>query len=411
MEVFFNEAATLFKQSASLLEASANACPNAQQKALQQALANHAGLEKALNLAASVNHAGLEKALNMAASVGKVTKVSAPASGAHSTIAVLILLVARMVILCCCAMRQRMSRARQATTPTWVPPSFGSIQGYGDLELGVRSDALQSDALHQVQCESKVPLSDGDSVPLQETRLVRLQAVARGFLARIRFARIRFNTPASPSNSCSEISFDENVEVENEGTNPRPTASECLAVVEDLPSWLQFVPTDVDTFDVRQGLRLMADRLDGGLGSGNMEESLLDLKGLLLPGANLLVANKVVASLVCRPALGGLALVIDGVAAVDGLKAAAACLEFAQNTARTSGARMLVVASAFSAKTWWAQQGFVDEVPGKCTWQELCATLAPAAQQHAVDAKRFSRFLHATAKHNFWYLPIRHGNA
>ena len=93
-------------------------------------------------------------------------------------------------------------------------------------------------------------------------------------------------------------------------------------------------------------------RLDGSIGSGNTEESFPDLNGLLLPGAKLLVANKVVASLVCRSALGGLALVIDGIAAIDGLKAAPACLAFAQDVAKTSGARMLVVASALSAKTW-----------------------------------------------------------
>ena len=117
MGVFFKEASTLqFKQSASLLEASANACPNAQQTALQQVFANHAGLEKPLNLAASV---------------GK--DVSAPASRADPTIAVLILLVAMMFILCCCAIKQRMSQARQAMTRTWIPPSYGSSQFYIDL--------------------------------------------------------------------------------------------------------------------------------------------------------------------------------------------------------------------------------------------------------------------------------------
>ena len=101
-------------------------------------------------------------------------------------IAVLILLVAMVVILCCCAMRQRMSRARQAMAPTWILPSYGSMQGYVDLKLGVQSDALKIDSLHPVQCESKVPLLDVAAVPLQETPVVRWQAVARGFLARIR---------------------------------------------------------------------------------------------------------------------------------------------------------------------------------------------------------------------------------
>ena len=101
-----------------------------------------------------------------------------------------------------------MSPARQAMTPTWIPCRVRHYRATPCIKCSVRAINLS--------------LSDVAVVPLQErdTGVVRLQA------ARVFLPCMHLGVLPSRSSSCSQISFDENIEVDNVGTNPHPTASD-----------------------------------------------------------------------------------------------------------------------------------------------------------------------------------------
>ena len=163
---------------------------------------------------------------------------------------------------------------------------------------------------------------------------------------------------------------------------------DCLAMLKRQPIVFDFDPHQQLALD---GLRFTCDRLVGGHGDAIRGETPEELRGFLSPGARLLLGSKVVTSAIYKMRLGNDVLVLEAVAASDGLARAIVLV-----AARS--ARKLVALARLPA--WCARQVHTPRARGKARRRISAASVRP------LDLFRFAKFMHAKAKRNSWHFEI-----
>ena len=192
---------------------------------------------------------------------------------------------------------------------------------------------------------------------------------------------------------------------------PRLTDSEILEVVRSLPLSLQdvTVPRRASAMlaPMNAGRQLMCDRLSGGRGDGGGHIEDEELWESLTPGSSLVTATKTLGSMMFRSAIGGQVALIDGITAIDSLRAAPMFLTYLEEWTE---ARILVCEAARSAETWWTKQGFryaFEARTGRlCMRADVLRKLSGDARGSGPDGHRVAKFIHAQAKHSSHYFSL-----
>ncbi|CAE7379395.1 unnamed protein product [Symbiodinium natans] len=424
MEILLRQSSSLFLQSHYLLHSTNNACASAQHEAVQQAHANTKGLLTALELA-----------LRLSADETPLT----PTVPTHAWLpeAVVFLVVATLLVGIRVAVMAHYAGEKKPPGTT-----YGLTESIVDVEMGItagwdagvgllpQSTVVLSPSTTYGSTESAVDAEmgftsgwdTGVDLPPQSTvvlrpdnTVVRLQAWARGCLTRTALRKDEGFHSESKSDEIQTESEPDSDEVQALlAQAPCLTDSEILEVVRSLPLALQDVtmPRCVSAMPapMSAGLQLMCDRLSGGRGDdgGQIEDE--ELWESLTPGSSLVTATKTVGSMMFRSAIGGQVALIDGITAIDSLKAAPMLLTYLE---RWTEARILICESARSAETWWVKQGFQYAFKARtgslCSRADVLARLSGPlgdAQGSGPDGHRIAKFIHAQAKHSGHYFSL-----
>ena len=395
MEALLSEGSTLSLQTGRLLlRVSGSSCATMQRLAIQQSIANARGLLDTLESASRLSDAPS----------AAVPAVPSPWA-VHIAFAATMILISGLILLFWSCFPRHTARVNHGAT-------YGSVETI-DLEMGLGVQALASD--HAVR-------------PQVEVWAVRLQARARGYLARMAFRkRVEAQTRATDSSDAStESDSEDDGDVEDLlRSGLRLTQAECLEVVRSVPLLIeQYMPqppasgpSDMEIIEpespgemsrqLREGLRLACDRLAGGRGDElNIPDA--ELHELAPEGAHVAVGVKALGSIIFRLELGGLVCLIDAIAAVDSLGVAS---KFLSHVQQSTGAQLLVCSAAKSAESWWLKENFQHAHAARkrrdiCTRDEVLTKLQTEAQKRGLDEGRLAKFVHAQAKNGGFYFPV-----